>query len=90
MPSFQGGSYMRTADTMGAAPHPSAALLDVCNSAALLDVCNSAALRSPIPARKAAAGSWKINAINNLLGPRPELLFITSVVREHAVLVTTR
>jgi hypothetical protein len=81
MPSFQGGGYMRTADTMGAAPHP---------AAALLDVCNSAVLRSPIPARKAAAGSWKINAINNLLGPRPELLFITSVVREHAVLVTTR
>jgi hypothetical protein len=58
--------------------------------AILRDVCNSAALRSFVQMRKAAVWSWKINSIKNLQGLCSELLFITPVVRQQAVLVTTR
>jgi hypothetical protein len=72
---------MLTANAMDFAPHLPAAKRAGCISAALCSL---------VQRRKAAAGSWKINSINNLPGARPGLIFITPVVRQHVVPVTTR
>jgi hypothetical protein len=72
---------MHIASTLEATRHAPAASRDVCNSAALCGL---------VQMRKAAVWSWKINSKKNLQGLYPELLSITPVVRQQAVLVTTR